>query len=147
MNRTWKQSLVAMPGAGFALLPKLACPFCWPAYASLLSSVGLGFLISTKYLLPLTAAFLVLTLGALVFQARHRHGYGPFLVGLIAAIVAMIGKFAWDSKPALYAAVAILVAASMWNAWPQKIARNETLAGCSCCGSADAGLSSNSKEE
>ncbi|HZC24664.1 MAG TPA: hypothetical protein VE866_15085 [Candidatus Binatia bacterium] len=147
MNRTLKQSLVAMPGAGFSLLPKLACPLCWPAYASLLTSVGLGFLISTKYLLLLTAAFLAINLGILAFRARHRHGYGPFLVGLVAAIVVIIGKFTWDSKPALYAAVAILVAASAWNAWPQKTARNENLTACSCCESSAAGLSTNLKEK
>lgn len=36
MNRTWKQSLVALPGVGVSLLPKLACPLCWPAYVGLL---------------------------------------------------------------------------------------------------------------
>jgi hypothetical protein len=74
MNRTWKQTLVALPGIGVALLPKLACPLCWPAYAGLLTSMGLGFLISSKYLLPFTAAFLVLALGALAFRAQWRHG-------------------------------------------------------------------------
>jgi len=64
MNRTWKQSFMTIPGVGVSLLPKLACPFCWPAYAGLLSSVGLGFLISAKYLLPITAAFLVLAVAA-----------------------------------------------------------------------------------
>jgi hypothetical protein len=42
MNRTWKQNLVAAPGVGLSLLPKLACPACWPAYTGLLSSIGLG---------------------------------------------------------------------------------------------------------
>jgi hypothetical protein len=81
----WKQGLLALPGVGVSLLPKLACPLCWPAYAGLLSSVGLGFLISAAYLLPLTAGFLVIALGAMAFKAKSRHGYGPFLLGLIAA--------------------------------------------------------------
>lgn len=127
MSRTWKQSLVALPGVGVSLLPKLACPLCWPAYAGLLSSVGLGFLISTKYLLPLTIAFLVIALGALAFRAKNRHGYGPFLLGLIAAIGVLVGKFDWNSNPALYSAVALLVVASLWNAWPHRVTR------ASCC--------------
>lgn len=118
MNRTWKQSLAAVPSIGISLLPKLACPFCWPAYAGLLSSIGLGFLISTRYLLPLTAAFLVLALGALVFRAKQRHGYGPFVLGLVAAVGVMAGKFELESNPGLYSAVGILVIASLWNAWP-----------------------------
>src|SRR5437899_10004852 len=99
MSRSWKQSLLTVPGLGIALLPKLACPMCWPAYAGLLSSVGLGFLISEKYLLPLTTAFLVLALAALAFRARSRgHGYGPFLIGLVGAAGVMMGKFVWESN-------------------------------------------------
>jgi hypothetical protein len=43
MSHTWRQAWLALPGVGASLFPKLACPLCWPAYAGLLSSVGLGF--------------------------------------------------------------------------------------------------------
>lgn len=119
MNRTWKQGLLALPGVGISVLPKLACPACWPAYAGLLSSVGLGFLISAKYLLPLPAAFLVLVLAALVFRARHRRGYGPFLIGVIAAFGVLVGKFVWSSHTIVYSTVGLLVIASLWNSWPR----------------------------
>ncbi len=71
MSRTWKRSLLALPGVVFSLLPKLACPLCWPAYAGLLGSVGLGFLISAVYLLPLTAAFLVFAFGGNGIQGEQ----------------------------------------------------------------------------
>ena len=121
MSRTWKQNLVALPSIGVSLLPKLACPLCWPAYAGLLSSVGLGFLVSTKYLLPVTIGFLVLALGALAFRAKNRHGYGPFVLGLVATVGVLVGKFEWESNPALYGAVGLLVVASLWNAWPHLV--------------------------
>jgi hypothetical protein len=121
MSRTWKQNLLTIPGIGVSLLPKLACPLCWPAYAGLLSSVGLGFLISTKYLLPVTVASLVLAVGGLAFKAKHRHGYGPLLLGFLAAVGVLIGKFAWESNPTMYATVGLLVIASLWNAWPHRI--------------------------
>jgi mercuric ion transport protein len=127
MNRTWKQSLVAIPGIGVSLLPKLACPLCWPAYAGLLTSVGLGFLISSKYLLPFTAAFLVLILGALAFRAHGRHGHGPFVVGLVAAVGVIVAKFQWESNLALYGAVGLLVVASLWNAWPRDSTTNSSI--------------------
>lgn len=123
MSRTWKQSLIAVPGVGASLLPKLACPLCWPAYAGLLSSLGLGFLVSAQYLLAITIAFLVLALGALAFRARHRHGYGPFVIGLVAAATVLMAKFRWESSPVLYGAVALLVIASLWNAWPHRITK------------------------
>lgn len=121
MNRTWKQSLMTVPSVGVSLLPKLACPLCWPGYAGLLSSVGLGFLISTRYQLPVTAAFLVFAVGVLAFRANRRH-YGPFVLGLFAAVGVLLGKFWWESIPAMYGAVAVLVIASVWNAWPHRAA-------------------------
>lgn len=127
MNRSWKQSTVALAGAAVSLLPKLACPFCWPAYAGLLSSIGLGFLISIKYLLPLTAAFLILAVGALALRAKTRQGYGPFVVGLVAAVGALVGKFEWESNPTLYGAVGLLVVASLWNAWPHGPTTNKAI--------------------
>ena len=114
----WKQGLLALPGIGVSLLPKLACPLCWPAYAGLLSSVGLGFLISAAYLLPLTVGFLVVALGAMAFKANSRHGYGPFLLGLLAAATVLLAKFRWESSPTMYGAVGLLFVASLWNAWP-----------------------------
>ena len=118
MNRTWKHGLVAVPGIGASLLPKLACPVCWPAYAGLLSSVGLGFLISSRYLLALTAVAFVPVLMALAFRAKNRHGYGPLMLGAVAAAGVLVGKFKWESKAVLYFAVGLLVVASIWNAWP-----------------------------
>ena len=120
MSRNWKQGLLALPGIGVAMLPKLACPLCWPAYAGLLSSLGLGFLISTTYLLPLTAVFLILALAALAFRATSRRGYGPFLLGLIAATGLLFGKFLWEFNPTTYSAIGLLVVASLWNAWPRR---------------------------
>ena len=132
MSRSWKQGLLALPGVGVAMLPKLACPLCWPAYAVLLSSLGLGFLISTANLLPLTIVFLVLALAALAFRATKRRGYGPFLLGLIAAVGVLLGKFLWESNPTIYSAVGVLVGASFWNAWPLRDTSNEatTCSGC-----------------
>ena len=118
MNTRWKQGLLTLPSIGVSLLPKLACPACWPAYAGLLTSVGLGFLISTLYLLPLTTGFLVLTLAGLVFRAKKRRGYGPFVLGLAAGIGVLLGKFAWGSNLTMYSALGLLVLASLWNAWP-----------------------------
>ena len=120
MSSRWKQGLLALPSVGFSMLPKLACPACWPAYAGLLTSVGLGFLISAVYLLPLTIAFLVLALGAMVFRARERHGYRPFLLGMVAASGVLIGKFVWESNSTIYGSVGLLVMASLWNTWPRR---------------------------
>lgn len=128
----WRSSLAAAPGIAFAFLPNLVCPACWPAYAGLLSSIGLGFLLDWRYLLPVTAVFLALALGALAFRARGRRGYRPFAVGLAAAAVVLAGKFAFGSSAAMYGGIAGLVAASIWNAWPQRAVS----VSCTACGPA-----------
>jgi hypothetical protein len=73
----------------------------------------------TAYLLPLTALALLLAVAALGFRATRRRGYGPFAMGLLAAIVLVVGKFVFDSDVAVYGAVAVLVVASLWNSWPK----------------------------
>jgi hypothetical protein len=127
---SWKETIVAIPGIGVSLLPKLMCPACWPAYAGLISSLGLGFLISTRYLLPLTIGFLAITATALGFRSSRRHGLGPFYAGLIGAILILAGKFRLDSKHTTYAGIALLIAASIWNSWPRRAA---TVPFCPAC--------------
>ena len=74
----WRTSAAMLPAIGLSLLPKVACPTCWPAYAGFLSSVGLGFLIDTSYLLPLTGVFLQSQSG--------RSASAPNVVGVTARL-------------------------------------------------------------
>ena len=78
--RTLNSSLTSGTAVLLALLPKVACPACWPIYAGILSGLGLGFLLDHGWLLPITAAFLGLAVAALAISARNRNGYGPFLL-------------------------------------------------------------------
>src|SRR5437667_6303051 len=114
-NRTWKETALAVPGVGVSMLPKVICPICSPAYAAVLSSVGLGFLVSTTYLLPVTVVFLAVAVGALGFRASSRRGLKPFWIGVIAAGSVLAGKFWLDSATVTYAGVGLLVVASVCN--------------------------------
>jgi hypothetical protein len=95
-------------------------PLLRPAYAGLLSAAGLGFLVSARNLLLVTAVFLILALIALAFRARQRRGYGPAVIGLIASAAIIAAKFYLNSPAMIYAAVGTLFAASMWNSWPAR---------------------------
>ena len=131
-NRTWKESALAVPGVGVSMLPKAIGPVCSPAYAAVLSSIGLGFLVSTTYLLPVTVAFLAVAVGTLAFRAASRRGLLPFWVGVVAGGSVVTGKFWLDAASITYAGVGLLVVASVWNVVPR---RANT---CSCL-PADAG--------
>ena len=119
----WKQSLFAAPGVALSILPFGGCPACWPLYAGVLSTLGWGFLLSSAYLLPLTALFLFFSVVVLACRARARRGYGPFALGLIAAILILWGKFSLESNVWVYAGVGLLISSSLWNSWPQPAAR------------------------
>ena len=112
-----KFGLLAIPGVLASLLPALACPLCWPAYAALLSSLGLGFLTSSAYLLPLTGALLAIAVVGLGWQAKT-NGYGPLALGLVSAAVIVPGKFIVASSAMTYAGVALLMTASAWSLLP-----------------------------
>ncbi len=115
----WRSILAVLPGICIALLPNLTCPACWPAYVGLLSLLGLGFVNYTPYLAPLTALFLILAVASLAYRARNRRGYKPFVLGILAATIVVVGKFVFGSAPAMYAGIALLIGASFWNSWPR----------------------------
>jgi mercuric ion transport protein len=131
IDSSWKQTIVALPGVGVSLLPKLLCPACWPTYAGVVSALGLGFLISVKYLLALTVAFLVVAIAALAFRSSRRHGLGPFWLGLVAAAAVLLGKFGLESAYMTYSGICVLIAASVWNSWP----RVANISPCPTCAS------------
>lgn len=117
---TWKRSAAFLPGVGVALLPKLTCPMCWPAYAGLLTTLGLGFLLSERYLLWVTAVFLFVSVVALAFRYHERRGIAPAVLGLAGAAIVLVGKFQFESMAAMYAGLSVLVSASVWNSWPKR---------------------------
>jgi len=108
-----------LPASLFALLPMGTCPACWPAYLALLGTLGLGFLLQPAFLGPLTGLALAAAAASLAYRAKTRRGYGPFVLSLAASILVLAGKFALAWDPAVYAGIAALVGASIWNAWPR----------------------------
>jgi mercuric ion transport protein len=125
----WRRTLAVLPGVGVSLLPKLACPMCWPAYAGLLSTFGLGFLVSTTYLLPLTAFLLAIAVAALAYRSNRRRGHWPVLLGVVAACGIIGGKFWLESDALSYSGVIVLTGASLWNSWAPspRIAENDLI--------------------
>jgi len=110
--------VAALPAIGVAMLPKLTCAACWPAYAALLGAMGVNFVDYTPYLLPTVTALLLATLAFIGWRANRRRGYLPLGLGAVASAVILLGKFGFDSDAAAYSGGALLIAASVWNAWP-----------------------------
>ena len=124
-----KLGLLAIPGAVVAALPILACALCWPAYAALISSLGVGFLGSSTYLLPLTGVLLAVALVGLGWQIKSK-GRWPFIVGLVSVAMIIPGKFFLGSQLITYGGVALLVLASGWSVVPQRSADSIVCSEC-----------------
>jgi len=131
-ERSWRNPLGALSGATLlTFLTRLLCPVCWPLYAGLMSSMGLGFLLKTTWLLPLTMITLAFVLASLAFRARTRRGYGPFMLGLLGSGALLGGYFVFTSGTAISVwgidgGAPLLVMASIWNGWPRKRKGMET---------------------
>ena len=104
------------------MIPGISCPACWPAYAGLLSSVGIGFFNYTPYLLPLTLIFLAVALVALGYRAKTRHGYYTLMLGAAGSVLLVFGKFLLSNNYILYSGIGIIVGASTWNSLPSRAA-------------------------
>ena len=126
----YKGIFAVVPSIGVILIPGISCPACWPAYAGLLSALGIGFVNYTPYLLPITVLFLMIAVFALAFRAKRRRGYRPAFTGLIAAIVIIVGKFVLSLGLLTYSGIGLLIIASIWNLWPRK---NKGNVSCSFC--------------
>ncbi len=111
------RSVLGIPAAGLTALP--LCPACYPAYAGVLSALGLTALLDTTAQIVLTVLLLSVALGALLFKAESRWGYGPFALGASASTLLGFSKFVMGSDPITYAAVGMLVLAGLWNVWPR----------------------------
>jgi mercuric ion transport protein len=125
--------VASFPAIGTALLPKLTCPLCWPAYSAALSALGLGFVDYTPYLLPATLAFLAIAVGALAIAARRTRRLMPLVLGLAASGAVSVGKFAVDSAWITNTGIALLVVAIFLAA------RARTVRSASCPACAPAG--------
>ena len=127
--QTRKVGFITLPAVVVSLLPVLACALCWPAYAALLSSLGLGFLGSSTYLMPLTAGLLAVAVGGLCLQIKSA-GYGPFVLGVLSGSAIVAGKFMIDSSVMSYVGIGLLVIASAWTLVPGRSAVSNS---CSTC--------------
>jgi hypothetical protein len=75
-------------GSAFAALAAFVTTLCclgFPALVGFLSALGAGFLLNDRYLEPLLAGTLLLTLVIVGLHLRRHQQSGPFVISLVAA--------------------------------------------------------------
>jgi mercuric ion transport protein len=95
-----------------AFFPK--CPFCWAAYMSMFSFLGLNTIKYQPWLLPV---FIVLFFANIVslYLTRKRHGYKLLLLSLAGATLIVLNRLYWNVPVVVYCGAALLIVASLWN--------------------------------
>src|SRR5229473_2896263 len=126
------------PLAALAALFTTLCCLGFPALVGFLSALGAGFLLNDRYLEPLLAATLLLTLLIVGLHLRRHHQPGPFILSLVAAgstffaiygttvlpqasggdhmADGMAASPAWSLFLA-YGAILVLLGAQVWDLW------------------------------
>ena len=101
-------------GIGGSIFAALCC-LGFPALFSILSAIGLGFLINDAILLPLLAIFLVVTIFGLYAGMRHHGQPWAFVLGLISAVITFV--FIFINTIVAYFGLASLVVSGFLNIW------------------------------
>jgi mercuric ion transport protein len=126
------------PLAALAVLFSTLCCLGFPALVGLLSALGAGFLLNDRYLEPLLAGTLLLTLFIAGLHQRRHHQPGPFLLSFVAAgsvFFAIYGIGLLPHAPGgdhmadgmaatptwspflAYGAILVLLGAQVWDLW------------------------------
>jgi len=102
---------VGILGAAFAAL----CCLGISAVLSVVSAIGLGFLIHDAVLLPLLIiSLLVMLWGLFSGWKRHRQP-AVLIVGMIAALSLVVFSFVHPLRPVAFVSIGVLIAASAMN--------------------------------
>lgn len=88
-------TIVDKIGSIGTLLTAMACPVCWPLFATAGSALGLGILqpyegILMVYVFP---AFIITALVGAVLSYRHHRKPGPLITGIVSGALALYGFY------------------------------------------------------
>lgn len=115
MRKYRRTAAMTLSAAILAVAPK--CPVCFLAYFGIFGVATASASVYRAWLPPLTAIWLALTLAMLALRTDGKRSYGPIVLGFVAVLSVVAGKFIIANQMLLYAGVAALIIATGWNAW------------------------------
>jgi hypothetical protein len=98
------------------------CPFCWAAYMSIFSSLGLVSIPYTPWLQPVMMGFFLVNIFALFTIAKKRKNYASFGLNATGVLLLIASKFLVESLALMYAGLLMIITASLWNLFTRKLA-------------------------
>jgi mercuric ion transport protein len=109
----WKRHLDKI-GVGGSLFAALCC-LGFPALVSILSAIGLGFLINDDILRPMMIVFLLLAIFGLTLGMRHHGSPWALIVGILSAVTLYVFIYVSFNEVIAGLGIAGLVIASLLN--------------------------------
>ncbi|MDB5222117.1 MAG: hypothetical protein JWN83_784 [Chitinophagaceae bacterium] len=104
-----------------AFFPK--CPFCWAAYMSIFTALGLGSIPYQPWLLPFLIALLFVNISSLYFT-RKRHAGKPLVLTLAGALLITVNKLFFNHLYLAILGAFFLIGASLWNSLSKRMVRS-----------------------
>jgi hypothetical protein len=98
------------------------CPFCWAAYMSIFSSLGLASIPYAPWLQPVMIVFFCVNIFALFTIAKKRKNYMSFGLNVTGALLLITSKTVIESVIVMYAGILMIITASLWNLFTRKLA-------------------------
>ena len=98
------------------------CPFCWAAYMSIFSTLGLASIPYMPWLQPVMMVFFLVNIFTLFMIARKRKNYTSFVFSVTGALLIMVSKFMTTSPLLTYLGLLMIITASLWNLVFKKLA-------------------------
>lgn len=103
-------------GASIAALLGITCPLCWGAAAAFLSSIGLGFVVSLKFFVPLIILFLLIAWwGMYEGYKNNHHQIAPLVVSIIAGLLILFGRYIIGNLTLSNVAIGLFIGTALWN--------------------------------
>jgi hypothetical protein len=127
-RRDRRTTLMTISSGLFAVAPK--CPICFLAYLGIFGVATSSASVYRAWLPLITALWLALTIAMLAFQRRGKRRYGPAIMGFVAALLLLIGKFIVDRQVMTFAGIIALLAAAVWRARIQPQIATEVCSRC-----------------
>ncbi len=91
-----------------------------PGLVAFLTAIGAGFLFTDLILLPLLILFLSISMAGLHYSYKSHENRRPMVLGGISCFLILFFAYGWFIRPMVYAGLAGLVGASVWNIFLQR---------------------------
>jgi hypothetical protein len=128
MSNQRRSKLMVLSSVLLGLAPK--CPICFLAYFGIFGVATASVSVYRVWLPHLTAVWLAITVGMLVFQRGGQRRYGPALLGFLAALAVFVGRFILNDQTVVYTGIVALMGAAVWRARSRRPTSSEFCPQC-----------------